>query len=145
MSFPVLQGGNVVLRDGKVGFGQECCCPDDPPPPAECEGCFLNFAGVFNWQFTGTCNGNPVNLNGVLVDGVDPDVFMSMSCTTDAICQGGPQQEGLFFSFFDGACAFRGFVAGGTLTHPCDTARTVVGTYVLTSCTGNGNGTLVIT
>lgn len=141
MTLIAFQDGKPIFRDGKVGTEQSCCCE---PVDETCAGCFLDFSGTYNWTFTGTCNGNPVNLNGTIVDGVDNNVFMLMACTEDAICAGDPYQQGLFFSFFDGACAFRGFVAGGIFDHPCSTARTVVGTYELTSCAGNGTGTLVI-
>lgn len=140
MTLITFQDGKAVMRGGQVGTEQSCCCENE----ATCEDCFFDFSGTFNWQFTGTCNGNPVNLNGVIVDGVDGSVFMTMACTEDAVCLGGPQLQGLFFSFFDGACAFRGYVAGGIFSHPCSTARGVVGTYELTSCAGNGTGTLVI-
>lgn len=37
MTAIAIQGGKIVLRDGKVGTGVECCCDDCDPPCRQCE------------------------------------------------------------------------------------------------------------
>jgi phosphatidylserine/phosphatidylglycerophosphate/cardiolipin synthase-like enzyme len=134
------QQGKILLRDEKIGFGEECCCGED-----ECEGCFVVFTGTFNWTFTAAdCNGNPVNMAGTIVDGTDPNGELSVFCTEDGLCLGDTPVAGLLLSVFNGVCQWRGIVPGGIFNFDCNDARTLPGTYTLKRCTNGQTGTLVI-
>lgn len=60
-----IQGGKVVLRDGKVGTGRDCCCEDCDPPCRRCNAACLE---VTFSDFSGTVDGcDCANLNGTYV------------------------------------------------------------------------------
>lgn len=129
----------VVMRNGKVGTEQSCCC-------GGCDNCFVDFSGVYSFTFTGTCNGNPVNMAGFITDGLYfnvPDV-VTLLCTQFAPCNAGAPVAGLLLSVTNGNCTWEAIVPGDTETVcPADQV-TIAGTYNLTNCADNTVGTLVI-
>lgn len=138
-----VQDGGVLFRDGLVGTEQACCCGE--PPPEECDGCFVDFAGAFNWTFTAAdCNGNAVNMAGTIVDGTDPNGELQIFCTEDSLCAGDVPVAGLVLSVFNGVCQWREIVPGGIFTHDCNDGKTLAGTYTLKRCTNGQTGTLEV-
>lgn len=79
MTLVTFQDGQIVMRDGKVGTGEECCCPQCTP----CE-CGWLFSGTYDYELTITCNGNPVTQTGQIVNGVfvpadEPSIVPSLN------------------------------------------------------------------
>ena len=145
MTSLTVEDGKLVVRDGALGTEQACCC--ELGEQGNCEGCFVDFAGTFNWTFTAdNCNGNAVNMAGTIVDGMVPNGELQVSCTEDFVCifAGDPFVAGLLLSLFDGGCEWREILPGGIFERPCDTARTMPGTYTLKNCDTGETGTLVI-
>lgn len=65
-----IQGGKVVLRDGKVGTGTDCCCEDCDPPCRRCEAAcltatFADFSGE-----VGDCDCADLNGTYLLTRGI---------------------------------------------------------------------------
>lgn len=120
-------------------FGCSPCCT--------CEGCFIDVTGEYDYTYTSDdCTGTQT---GTIVDGTDPEGFLSVFCTAGSKpCAYTETGEGLLISFYNpgggAGCLAYGWVDGGLESHPCSTGRTLAGTYTLTHCATNVTGTLVI-
>lgn len=139
MTTVTVQDGKVVLRDGKVGTEAACCCE-------VCDVCFVDFSGTYDFEFTGTCNGNAVNYTGQLYNGFysSAGVTATLACTEIAACSVGNAVAGLFMAVDDGTCVWE-YVLPGDAFAACPSAQiTPEGTYTLDNCGDNITGTLVI-
>lgn len=140
MTTVTLQDGQVVLRDGKVGTEASCCCE-------VCDVCFVNLIGTYNFDFSGTCNGNPVADNGQIVDGTYVgNLAIGFVCTAYEPCGGGGVVVGLLIQVTDNAngCTWE-YVLPGDAFAACPSSQiTPVGTYTLTNCADNTTATLII-
>jgi hypothetical protein len=124
--------------------GEDCVCVEGECVDAgSC--CFKSVFGSYSFSVLGD--------SGTLVDGIwdsSPPASLSIYCTGDAATCSGTAGDGLFIEYDDGtgggfSSIWRGFEAGNHLTHPCESAAPLAGTYTLTNCITAATATLTIT